>query len=135
MNVRHALDSYPCLQLVPAEPRLGGPGLTGPADAQAMAAAMLPFVGPAAGGAAETAAAAPSNGSAASGEAAACKEPAAAEAADAGSWSSSSVAQGCSQQQWLSPAEAAMVQRFDPAGQADTIGFFVAKFVKTCSCL
>jgi hypothetical protein len=54
-------------------------------------------------------------------------------AADVGSWSSSSVAFDCCQQRWLSAAEANSVQRFDPAGQADTIGFFVAKFVKTCS--
>jgi 16S rRNA C967 or C1407 C5-methylase (RsmB/RsmF family) len=58
-----------------------------------------------------------------------------AAAADVGSWSSSSVARDCCQQQWLSAAEAGMVQRFDPAGPADTIGFFVAKFVKTCSIL
>jgi hypothetical protein len=55
--------------------------------------------------------------------------------ADACSWNSSSVARDCCQQQWLSPAEAGMVQRFDPAGPADTIGFFVARFVKTCSML
>lgn len=24
--VRYALDTYPCLRLVPAEPRVGGPG-------------------------------------------------------------------------------------------------------------
>ena len=30
----------------------------------------------------------------------------------------------------LTEAEAALVQRFDPAGPRDTIGFFVAKFVK-----
>lgn len=27
--VRYALDTYPCLRLVPAEPRVGGPGLWG----------------------------------------------------------------------------------------------------------
>ena len=31
----------------------------------------------------------------------------------------------------LTEAEAALVQRFDPAGPRDTIGFFIAKFVKT----
>jgi len=30
----------------------------------------------------------------------------------------------------LTEAEAALVQRFDPAGPRDTIGFFIAKFVK-----
>jgi hypothetical protein len=38
--VRHALDTYPCLRLVPAEPRVGGPGLTGPADATGLAAVL-----------------------------------------------------------------------------------------------
>ncbi|GIL60725.1 hypothetical protein Vafri_15256 [Volvox africanus] len=34
-------------------------------------------------------------------------------------------------EEWLSAAEAALVQRFDPSdGDLDTIGFFVAKFVK-----
>ena len=32
--------------------------------------------------------------------------------------------------EWLTAEQAAMVQRFDPAGPADTIGFFVARFVK-----
>lgn len=39
-NVRHVLDTYPCLRLVPAEPRVGGPGLTGPADAAGLAAVL-----------------------------------------------------------------------------------------------
>eukprot|EP00775_Hariotina_reticulata_P000938 gene938-1264_t len=33
----------------------------------------------------------------------------------------------------FNPEEAAMVQRFDPGGPDDTIGFFVAKFKKVCS--
>ena len=33
-------------------------------------------------------------------------------------------------QQLLSEAEAALVQRFDPSAELDTIGFFIAKFVK-----
>jgi hypothetical protein len=32
---------------------------------------------------------------------------------------------------WLSEEEAALVQRFDPAGPLDTIGFFAARFIKT----
>lgn len=37
---------------------------------------------------------------------------------------------------WLSPEEAALVQRFDPgAGEDDPIGFFIARFVKTASTL
>ena len=31
---------------------------------------------------------------------------------------------------WLTPEHAALVQRFDPCGKADTIGFFIAKFCK-----
>jgi hypothetical protein len=37
---------------------------------------------------------------------------------------------------WLSPEEAALVQRWDPgAGPDDTIGFFVARLRKTASTL
>lgn len=32
---------------------------------------------------------------------------------------------------WLSPSEAECVQRFDPRDELDTIGFFIAKFVKS----
>lgn len=35
----------------------------------------------------------------------------------------------------LTADEAALVQRFDPSAPLDTIGFFIAKFTKTCSCL
>mmetsp|Transcript_26195 Transcript_26195/g.62302 ORF Transcript_26195/g.62302 Transcript_26195/m.62302 type:complete len:414 (-) Transcript_26195:294-1535(-) len=31
-NVRYALDRFGCLELVPAEPQIGGPGLTAPSD-------------------------------------------------------------------------------------------------------
>jgi hypothetical protein len=101
-----------------------------------MAAGLAPSA--AAAGSGTEAAAATSKGAAAGTEAdvevAAGNAPAA-SAAGACSWSSCTVAHDCRQQVWLSPAEAGMVQRFDPAGQADTIGFFVAKFVKTCSIL
>ena len=33
-------------------------------------------------------------------------------------------------EQWLMPDQAKLVQRFNPCSQADTIGFFIAKFVK-----
>ncbi len=33
-------------------------------------------------------------------------------------------------QQLLSEEEAALVQRFDPSAELDTIGFFIARFVK-----
>lgn len=46
---------------------------------------------------------------------------------------------GLSGDGWLTAAEAQLVQRFDPGaegqGQDDTIGFFVAKFVKQRSTL
>ena len=35
-----------------------------------------------------------------------------------------------STQQLLAPGEAALVQRFDPSAELDTIGFFIAKFRK-----
>lgn len=35
----------------------------------------------------------------------------------------------------LTPAEAELVQRFSPADQLDTIGFFISKFEKVESCL
>ncbi len=31
---------------------------------------------------------------------------------------------------WLTPEQASLVQRFDPCSEADTIGFFIAKFCK-----
>jgi len=65
-NVGWLLAEWPCMRLAPHGPRLGGPGLTGPAD----------------GGAA-----------------------------------------------WLTAEQAALVQRFTP-GEHDTIGFFIARFVK-----
>ena len=35
-------------------------------------------------------------------------------------------------EEWLLPAEADLVQRFDPCSISDTIGFFIAKFRKAC---
>lgn len=42
-------------------------------------------------------------------------------------------APGCSRA--LAAAEASLLQRFDPGGPHDTIGFFISKFVKTASTL
>lgn len=36
----------------------------------------------------------------------------------------------CDDQQWLTQEEASLVQRFDPSGDQDTIGFFIAKFIR-----
>lgn len=35
-------------------------------------------------------------------------------------------------EEWLLPAQADLVQRFDPCSISDTIGFFITKFCKTC---
>lgn len=107
VNVRYALDTFPCLRLVPAEPRVGGPGLTGPADARALADAV----------------AALSGGASAASMAAAGSVP---YAAAAGLVSR----RGDECASWLSAEEASMVQRFDPSAPADTTGFFIAKFRK-----
>lgn len=105
INVRQALDTYPCLQLVPAQPFVGGPGLKGPADAARFAAVL-------------------------EGAAASCGDKpnpivtvALREAA--------AVLEGAG---WLTDEQAEMLQRFAPGGVHDTIGFFVAKFQKTGSC-
>lgn len=105
-NVRHALDTYPFLELVPAQPLLGGPGLTRPAHPSRFAAVLAE----AAAGCADK------------------PKPSVLVAAQ----EAAAVEQGTC---WLSEEEAAMVQRFCPARQLDTIGFFAAKFHKTRSCL
>ena len=33
-------------------------------------------------------------------------------------------------EEWLTPEQASLVQRFDPCSKTDTIGFFIAKFCK-----
>ena len=37
-------------------------------------------------------------------------------------------------EEWLTAEQAALVQRFDPCGELDTIGFFIAKFCKLAAC-
>jgi 16S rRNA C967 or C1407 C5-methylase (RsmB/RsmF family) len=113
VNVRHVLDTYPCLQLVPAEPLVGGPGLKGPADAARFAAVLAQSAAEKAGN---------SNASVllAAQEAAAVLE---------------AVSTGQQVDGWLSEEQACMVQRFYPESDLDTIGFFVAKFQKVCSCV
>jgi 16S rRNA C967 or C1407 C5-methylase (RsmB/RsmF family) len=108
MNVHHALTTYPCLQLVPAEPRVGGSGLKGPADAVGFAAVL-------------TAAASSCADQPHPAVLLACQEAAAALSKGAGhAW-------------WLTEEQANMVQRFHPGGQHDTSGFFAAKFKKVGS--
>lgn len=95
---------------MPAEPRVGGPGLKAPADAARFAAALADAV-------------------------ARCADQphpavllASQEAAVA---LSKSAAAG--QVWWLTEEQASMVQRFYPGGQDDTIGFFAAKLKKVRS--
>lgn len=113
VNVRHVLDTYPCLQLVPAEPLVGGPGLKGPADAARFAAVLAQV-------AAQEAGTPNSSVLSAAQEAAAVLE---------------AVSTGQHMNGWLSEEQARMVQRFCPESDLDTIGFFVAKFQKVCSCV
>jgi hypothetical protein len=110
------------MQLVPAEPLgVGQPGLQGPADPHAYVAALR-----AAAASASQAGATP--GQAAAVAAACAEEEARLDVAVA----SSGDGGGCSGW-WLTEAQAALVQRFQPGlsqEQEDTIGFFVAKFVR-----
>lgn len=123
--MRHALDAYPCLKLVPSDPIVGGPGLKGPADAAAFAEVLAEAAAAASGGGGDGSS--NSNGGAKKSSAAAAVVLLAEEAArlvDSGTDS------------WLSEQEARMVQRFYPQTgqwQRDTIGFFVAKFEKVAS--
>jgi 16S rRNA C967 or C1407 C5-methylase (RsmB/RsmF family) len=113
VNVRHVLDTYPYMQLVPAEPLVGGPGLRGPADAARFAAVLAQKAAEEAGN---------PNASVvlAAQEAAAVLE---------------AVSSGQHKDGWLSEQQARMVQRFCPESDLDTIGFFVSKFQKVCSCV
>ena len=70
-NVNFVLQSFAKMQLVPQEPHLAGPGLTGHYTHE-----------------------------------------------------------DGYREEWLLPAQAQLVQRFDPCSIADTIGFFIAKFCK-----
>lgn len=97
--------------------------MTGPADVQALRAAVAAAAEATAGGKRKQSSAARPNES---------KATSATPTAVVGSkWGG--VDAWC-HEQWLTPEEAAMVQRFDPSAPEDTIGFFIAKFEKTCSC-
>lgn len=114
-NVRHVLDTYPLMQLVPAEPRVGCCGLQTPADPAAYVAVLA-----AAAAAVEDRVSGRGAAVLAAFAEAQAQQAAAREAAGRAVW-------------WLTAAQAAMVQRFHPADTIDTIGFFVAKFVKVSS--
>jgi 16S rRNA C967 or C1407 C5-methylase (RsmB/RsmF family) len=104
--VAHALATHPCLRLVPAEPRLGGPGLAGPADCAAAAAALQRA------------------------DEHSCSTAGSGAGTSASTRSSLVV---CGEWQ-LSKEHACMLQRFDPCGPDGTIAFFIARFIKTSSC-
>ena len=70
-NVHFVLRTFPNIQLVPQQPRLAEPGLTG-----------------------------------------------------------HYIHHDGKREEWLTPQQADLVQRFDPCSQSDTIGFFIAKFQK-----
>lgn len=105
--MRYVLDTYPtCLKLVPAEPRVGAPGLTGQADAAKFADVLAQAAASCAG---------------------TSKQPVLALAAqEAAAW-----AEADDECCWLTAEQAAMVQRFYPdCPKNDCIGFFVARFEK-----
>jgi 16S rRNA C967 or C1407 C5-methylase (RsmB/RsmF family) len=134
-NVRYLLDTHSCLELVPALPRVGGPGLMGPHDREQLlrtARAATEQVGGATGpagvlkGSHSSAAGSQGTGAGAASpdslsNAALGPVAAAAKTVIAGDWR-------------LSQEEASMVQRFHPGDPLDTIGFFIARFAKRCSC-
>ena len=118
-NVRWLLDSHPDMELVPQAPRLGQPGLAGARGAGACTGLRnitgrrdwVCVLG---------------------GPSSRCvgvdreSPPTPAPLSCAGEVA---LPDG-SMQRLLTPAEAALVQRFDPSAELDTIGFFVAKFRK-----
>ncbi len=91
--VRYVLDRHACMRLVPAEPRVGGPGLVGRHPGMPAAA---------------------SDG-----------------AVGARGGLTPELVADVAGEQWLTEEEAQLVQRFSPhAENGDSIGFFVAVFVK-----
>lgn len=109
----HASQLRVCPRWQPAHPLgIGGPGLCGPADASALLDTLT-----------AAAAAVSRDGDTPRGGRAAAVASALHEAQVAAS-------AGADECWWLSPEQAAMVQRFQPglADAEDTIGFFVARF-------
>jgi hypothetical protein len=133
-SVRWLLDRYPdAMRLVSAQPRVGGPGLVGrhplgfcrrtTLDISETSAAHPVHEGSNLRGGSATAARLGSVqlplGHSAEGRAAGCG-PGAGAGQDL----------VMEDEVWLTEEEAVMVQRFDPAGEQDTIGFFVSAFEK-----
>lgn len=115
--MRYVLDAHPEVQLVPQHPRLGGPGLDNNSSSQAAQA--------------EVAAVCPIGSPGLSNSSSQAADSAAAAASSAEGESSAVQEGGRRKDCYLTPAEAALVQRFDPAcTHLDTQGFFIAKFRK-----
>ncbi|KAF5841976.1 hypothetical protein DUNSADRAFT_9857 [Dunaliella salina] len=119
-SVRYILDKFShCIRLVPAEPRVGGAGLVGRHPSGGIQACLNnsstereqrgASVQGQEGVQCQNSHDAPCMRAVGDGEKAQCSEA------------------------WLSEEEASLVQRFDPSGPQDTIGFFVAAFEKTQS--
>lgn len=125
--MRWLLDSYPDMQLVQQTPRLGQPGLTGAwryLPARWRGACHCPLL--------PAAAAAPTYRCRCCSS---CQAPIPIPFVPhlprlAPATAGAIPLPDGSTQQLLTEAEAALVQRFDPSAELDTIGFFIAKFVK-----
>jgi hypothetical protein len=141
-NVRYVLDAHPCLKLVPAVPRLGGPGLMAPADPLTLRELAESALGSKGAGKEaqqdrekqqkEGAEARGCARAAAASKPGVAGEPAAAAAASCKVCLYDSGASSAAVGLWsLTAEEASMVQRFDPsAPNSDSIGFFIARFLK-----
>jgi hypothetical protein len=139
--VRYLLDAHPCMRLAAPPARLGGPGLAAPADGGALrGAATACYTGRAAakaqgrqqqhtggsGGAEPRGGAADARG----GDGGEQQPASCADERAPGGPPYGVKADLPPGGRWLSAEEAALVQRFDPCGPLDTIGFFAARFEK-----
>ncbi|KAJ9529721.1 hypothetical protein QJQ45_014495 [Haematococcus lacustris] len=164
VSVRHVLDRYAgSMQLVAAEPRVGGPGLVGGLAGSLIAAAQDQVQPAAQAGCTPQPKAGRRDGSSALGVTDApepagpghnvvtpvpsdCWEQAVRQGHGPGAGAAVGLAADAREvvvevgrqavsgeawdEVWLTKEEAALVQRFDPAGQQDSIGFFIAAFEK-----
>lgn len=126
--MRYALDAHPTMELISHKPYIGGAGLAGPCESAGFkdSAGATPREGAAAAAATADKAAAKA------------AEPVAGNAPDTDAVAPAAAAAAVEELKLagrlmgrgLLEAEAALVQRFDPAGLRDTPGFFIAKFRK-----
>jgi hypothetical protein len=142
-NVRYVLDMYPWMQLVQHSPRLAGPGLVGrhpgpgcaPASAETSARRQVWRQASSPGRNCTGLVSASAHDTAfvcmtIERELTRCVQPCSQGEGDGGAAGAACGHEGDSAgtETWLTEAEAALVQRFDP--RDETIGFFVAKFLK-----